>query len=172
MDPSFLQELFRDSRKLRKGTDTTAYEAFMGFYHAVTWRDPGVIGLLAFHAVYALACLLVCRHPTVHIGMFLLTCALSYSATYLNTFLAAHWRDFGFSQNYFDKHGVFMSSLFCAPLLLVAFSQMVSEEWGGALGRKGSASCSPCAHQFHFLPPPHTPRSSSPCLCPATCWSR
>ena len=125
MDPSFLQQLFADSRKLRKGTDTTAYEAFMGFYHAVRWRDPGVMCMLGFHVVYAALCLALRNHPTVHIVLFLLTCGLSYSATYINIYLAAHWRDFGFSQNYFDRHGVFLSSLFCAPLLLIAFAQMV-----------------------------------------------
>jgi hypothetical protein len=125
MDPAFLQKLFADSRKMRKGSDTTAYEAFMGFYHAVRWRDPGVVALLGFHVVFALTCLLVRRHPNAHIGMFLLACGLCYSATHLNALLAVHWRDVGFSQNYFDKHGVFMSSLFCAPLLLVVFAQMV-----------------------------------------------
>ena len=125
MDPSFLQQLFKDSRKMRKGSDTTAYEALMGFYHAVAWRDPGVVALLAFPVAYGLVCLALRNHPTVHIALFLLTCGLSYSATHVNTFLGARWRDFGFSQNYFDKHGVFMSSLFCAPLLLVVFAQMV-----------------------------------------------
>ena len=125
MDPAFLQKLFADSRKMRKGSDTTAYEAFMGFYHAVRWRDPGVLALLGFHVVFALVCLLVRRHPNAHIAMFLLACGLCYSATHINALLAVHWRDCGFSQNYFDRHGVFMSSLFCAPLLLVVFVQMV-----------------------------------------------
>jgi hypothetical protein len=126
MDPSsFMQKLFSDSRKLRKGADVTAYEAFMGFYHAVTWRDPGVMCLLGFHVVYAAVCIAFRNSPNAHIALFLLTCALNYSASHINTFMAKHWRDFGFSQNYFDRHGVFLSSLFCAPLLLIAFGQMV-----------------------------------------------
>lgn len=143
MDPAFLQKLFADSRKMRKGSDTTAYEAFMGFYHAVRWRDPGVLALLGFHVVFALTCLLVRRHPNAHIAMFLLACGLCYSATHLNALLAVHWRDCGFSQNYFDKHGVFMSSLFCAPLLLVVFAQMVRLRWRPPAGPPG-------------CPPPHT----------------
>ena len=150
MDPSFLQQLFKDSRKMRKGADTTAYEALMGFYHAVAWRDPGVMALLAFPVAYGLVCLALRNHPTVHIALFLLTCGLSYSAAPVNAFLGARWRDFGFSQNYFDKHGVFMSSLFCAPLLLIAFAQMVR-------GESAAAAAARCKH------PPHSqPRSFSP----------
>jgi len=181
MDPSFLQQLFADSRKMRKGSDTTAYEAFMGFYHAVRWRDAGVMALLGFHAVYATVCLLLRRHPTVHIALFLLTCGLSYSATHINVYLAAHWREYGFSQNYFDRHGVFMSSLFCAPLLIVAFAQMVRlpcdalRAFGGACG---CCCCCPRPRQCHHGAPHLTPLnrthttpfcSSTPWRYPATC---
>ena len=145
MDPSFLQELFKDSRKMRKGTDTTAYEALMGFYHAVRWRDAGVVALLSFHALFATVCLLLRTRPMVHGALFLLACGLSYSATHINTYLAVHWRDFGFSQNYFDRHGVFMSSLFCMPLLLVAFAQMVRGVGGGPHPRTRT----PWSHFFH-----------------------
>ena len=154
MDPSFLQQLFADSRKLRKGTDTTAYEAFMGFYHAVRWRDPGVMCMLGFHVVYAALCLALRNHPTVHIALFLLTCGLSYSATHINIYLAAHWRKFGFSQNYFDRHGVFLSSLFCAPLLLIAFAQMVRVHmWQQMYSDAPSTSLHNCSTHAAPLPP-------------------
>ena len=121
------------AKGVRAGRDISAYEAFMGFYHAVTWSDPGVAAILCFHILYAIACSAACWLPVEAQGaMFLLTCGLVYAASSINAYLAhtegrvPRWSTHGFTQNYFDKQGVFMAHVYCAPLLLIAFAQMVS----------------------------------------------
>jgi len=140
MSESVFKSLLRDilgkdgvAKGVRAGRDITAYEAFMGFYHAVTWSDPGVTAILCFHILYAIACASASWLPVEAQGaMFLLTCGFVYSASYINSYLAGaegkipRWSTHGFTQNYFDKQGVFMAHIFCAPLLIIAFAQMVS----------------------------------------------
>jgi hypothetical protein len=41
-----------------------------------------------------------------------------YMAERINTLAAANWDSFS-TQNYFDKHGVFISTLWSTPLLLI-----------------------------------------------------
>ena len=48
-----------------------------------------------------------------------------YAAEFLNRQAAAHWQEFA-GQNYFDKHGVFVSLVFCAPLLAAAFVILIN----------------------------------------------
>jgi hypothetical protein len=59
---------------------------------------------------------------------FVLICGSVYLAPHLNSLLAANWQLLGFSQNYFDSRGVFISAMYSAPLLFIAFLQMVSFE--------------------------------------------
>jgi hypothetical protein len=50
-----------------------------------------------------------------------------FSVRYINEALRLRWQELGFTQNYFDKHGVFISFVFSLPLLLIGMVQMVSE---------------------------------------------
>ena len=85
------------------------------------------------HSFTALACLpfpyscglvplsvqVLTRHNnTVQIGLFVSIMASVYMAERLNTFAAANWESFS-TQNYFDKRGVFISTLWSTPLLLI-----------------------------------------------------
>lgn len=94
---------------------------------------------------------------------FVLICGSVYLAPHLNSLLAANWQLLGFSQNYFDSRGVFISAMYSAPLLFIAFLQMVSSEsshkWSAesscgdhldliGIGSPGLCSCT------RFFPPP------------------
>jgi len=50
---------------------------------------------------------------------------LVYSAEWLNRLGSTHWRSFA-TQNYFDERGVFISVLFSAPLLVIAFGLLIN----------------------------------------------
>ena len=43
----------------------------------------------------------------------------------LNQIGNSRWRDFA-TQNYFDKNGIFMGIMICAPLLIVCFVMLVT----------------------------------------------
>lgn len=59
------------------------------------------------------------RHNNnVQIGLFVAIMASIYMAERLNTLAAANWESFS-TQNYFDRQGVFVSTLWSTPLLLI-----------------------------------------------------
>ena len=46
-------------------------------------------------------------------------------AEYLNTTGNARWQEFGITQNYFDRGGIFMGIMVCAPLLMVCLCMLI-----------------------------------------------
>lgn len=48
-----------------------------------------------------------------------------YMAERINALAAAHWREF-VGQNYFDSRGVFISIMYCTPLLFAAFFILIN----------------------------------------------
>ena len=47
-------------------------------------------------------------------------------AEILNGIGARRWKEFAITQNYFDKNGIFMGIMVCAPLLLVCLFMLIS----------------------------------------------
>ncbi|XP_010538916.1 PREDICTED: transmembrane protein 18-like [Tarenaya hassleriana] len=112
------------SGEIRSGL-RPAYENFMGFYHAIDWKEPWIMGLLAFHVVLLLVTLLSRKHLNFHMCLFLLALAGVYFAEGLNGFLGKNWKSFS-TQNYFDPHGVFLSVLWSGPLLVLAMIILIN----------------------------------------------
>ncbi|MDA9097542.1 hypothetical protein OAD67_00085 [bacterium] len=115
------EELLRSaSRQLKDaaGPDAlrSAYELYRGFYEAVNWGEPWLVAVLSFHVVM-LGVTWVTRKSELKQGLIFLLCAfLVRIAETLNTLASDHWQSFS-TQNYFDKDGVFTTSVFCAPLM-------------------------------------------------------
>jgi hypothetical protein len=61
------------SGELRTGFQP-AYDNFLGFFHAIDWKEPWIMGLMAFHALLLLVTLLSRRHLNFHMFLFLLAC--------------------------------------------------------------------------------------------------
>ncbi|KAL0700372.1 hypothetical protein Bca4012_056494 [Brassica carinata] len=121
------------SGELRTGFQP-AYENFMGFFHAIDWKEPWIMGLMAFHSLVLIVTLLSRRHLNFHMFLFLLACKLPFSSLFgrlrvhvggvyfaesLNRVLRRNWKSFS-TQNYFDPHGAFLSVLWSGPLLVIA----------------------------------------------------
>jgi hypothetical protein len=125
-----LQTQKREGRAaVRSASEGSAWEALVGFYNAVSWTERNMLILLAVLALYA--CIVVRENVradksvNLQIVLFLTTCGSIWVAQYGNAFFAKHWRAWGWTQNYFDKSGVFVSSVYCAPLCLLAFMQLI-----------------------------------------------
>ena len=58
------------------------------------------------------------RNNTAQMVLFVIIMAAVYMAERLNTIAAANWERFS-TQNYFDKQGVFVSTMWSMPLLLI-----------------------------------------------------
>jgi len=135
MDVSqFTELLSRNLDRSRLRDDSAFLDQLVGFVHAVDFREPAIVALLAFHVGVAALAVALRRAPNASAALFLGVCGLVLSAASLNEWLGRrgpapaalpNWKRAGFSQNYFDARGAFAAILFCAPLLLVALGQML-----------------------------------------------
>lgn len=112
------------STEFRSGL-TPAYNNFMGFFHAIDWKEPWLVCLLVFHAVMLLVTILSRRNINFQMCLFFLALAGVYLAERLNVILARNWKSFA-TQNYFDPHGVFLSVLWSGPLLIVSMVILIN----------------------------------------------
>lgn len=122
MDQLYAQ--FSKLPSVRK-SNAVIYDHLMGFYHAVSWsQDWWLFGILAFHVAYLLLVVFARRFYYLQVFLFAYGCVAILSLERANAYLAANWRLVA-SQNYFDKHGVFLSVVVAAPVLLVLSVQLV-----------------------------------------------
>ncbi|KAF3675125.1 putative psbP domain-containing protein 5, chloroplastic-like [Capsicum annuum] len=99
-----------------RSTLRPAYDNFIGFFHAIDWTEPWLIGLLSFHAMFLLVSIVSRKNINFQMFLFLFALGGVYGAERLNRILAANWKSFA-RQNYFDSHGIFLSTLWSGPLL-------------------------------------------------------
>ncbi|KAG4939467.1 hypothetical protein JHK82_045192 [Glycine max] len=120
-----------------------AYDNFIGFFHAIDWKEPWLMGLLGFHVVLLLVAIISRKKTNFQMFLFLLTwlgldnrssgttiglytkVAGVYFAESLNRFLGKNWKSFS-SQNYFDPRGLFMSVLWSGPLLVISMIILIN----------------------------------------------
>lgn len=91
----------------------------LAFVHAVDWTEPWLIGLMAFHLVLLVVAIATRKQGNTQAVLFFGTLVSVYFAERLNSFLLRHWRSFA-TQPYFDSHGVFISTVWSGPLLLIS----------------------------------------------------
>jgi hypothetical protein len=106
------------SSELRTGFKP-AVDNFIGFFHAIDWKEPWLISLMVFHLVVLITVVVSRKNTNFQMVLFLLALSGVYFAEKLNNLLANNWKNFS-TQNYFDKHGVFFSVLWSGPLLVIA----------------------------------------------------
>ncbi len=80
---------------------------------------------MAFHVILWLTVFLIRKNNTAQMVLLCLICALVYASQYFNAYAADHWEALGFTQDYFDINGVFLSFVFSMPLLGLAAFQLV-----------------------------------------------
>ncbi|XP_077246970.1 uncharacterized protein LOC143886747 isoform X2 [Tasmannia lanceolata] len=102
-----------------------AYENFMGFFHAIDWKEPWLICLVSFHVVVLLTVIISRRNVNFQMCLFLMALTCVYLAQNINSFLGKNWKSFA-GQNYFDPHGIFLSTVWSGPLLVIAIIILVN----------------------------------------------
>ncbi|XP_059452932.1 uncharacterized protein LOC132183598 [Corylus avellana] len=112
------------SAELRSGL-RPALDNFLGFFHAIDWKEPWLACLMGFHIVLLLLTILSRKNVNFQMFLFLLALAGVYFAENLNRFLGQNWKSFA-GQNYFDPSGVFLSTLWSGPLLVIAIIILVN----------------------------------------------
>ncbi|CAN6555439.1 unnamed protein product [Malus baccata var. baccata] len=112
------------SADLRSGL-APAVNNFLGFFHAIDWTEPWLMGLMGMHLVLLIVAITSRRNLNFQMFLFLLALAGVYLAERLNSFLRANWKSFA-GQDYFDEGGVFLSTLWSGPLLVIAIIILVN----------------------------------------------
>eukprot|EP00586_Coscinodiscus_wailesii_P021151 CAMPEP_0172498652 /NCGR_PEP_ID=MMETSP1066-20121228/115292_1 /TAXON_ID=671091 /ORGANISM="Coscinodiscus wailesii, Strain CCMP2513" /LENGTH=251 /DNA_ID=CAMNT_0013272017 /DNA_START=78 /DNA_END=833 /DNA_ORIENTATION=+ len=105
----------------------TAREHFDAFKTAINWSEPFVLGLICFDLAVICATVAAIMSGNFNFRVFLLVtiCGVVYSAEWFNSYGRGNWESFA-SQDYFDKQGVFIGIMLCAPLLVCSFCMLVS----------------------------------------------
>ncbi|KAL6520414.1 hypothetical protein OROMI_032594 [Orobanche minor] len=112
------------SAELRSGLQP-ACDTFVGFFHAIDWKEPWLICLISFHVLLLLVAFFSRKNINFQMSLFLVALGGVYLAERLNQFLAGNWRSFA-GQNYFDPNGLFLSVLWSGPLLVIAIVILVN----------------------------------------------
>ncbi|KAI3937377.1 hypothetical protein MKW98_001948 [Papaver atlanticum] len=121
----FMSDLVeRSSGELRTGLQP-AVDIFIGFFHAIDWKEPWLIGLILFHVALLLTTILSRKNINFQMCLFLVALAGVYFAENINTILASNWKSFA-GQNYFDPRGIFLSVLWSGPLLIISIIVLVN----------------------------------------------
>jgi hypothetical protein len=104
---------------LQKEIAANLTEPVVGFIHAVSWREPWLICLVVFHTSLLVLSIVSRKHSNMQMGIFFLAFLGVFSAERLNSFLQRHWKHFAY-QPYFDSQGLFLSTVWSGPLLVVS----------------------------------------------------
>ncbi|KAH9254427.1 hypothetical protein BASA81_007540 [Batrachochytrium salamandrivorans] len=122
-----VDQLYAQYSKLpsMRKSNAVIYDHIMGFYHAVSWsQDLWLFGIFGFHVAYLLLVVFARKFYYLQVFLFAYGCLAILSLERANEYLANNWRLVA-SQNYFDKHGVFLSVIVAAPVLLVLSVQLL-----------------------------------------------
>jgi hypothetical protein len=103
-------------------TSLSFYDA--EFQSAVNWEERWIQGLLASHVLLLILVLLLRKDVNAQTIIFFTICVMVLLAERINSYCAMSWRSFA-SQNYFDRHGAFITVMMSGPLLFIAFVQLV-----------------------------------------------
>ena len=124
----FAQDLeahFTDMMKQGSRAPQDAYEHMQAFLAAIDWSERWIQGILASHCVLFLVSIVWRKNIDVQMAVLGIIVMLVFGSERLNAMGNVHWRSFA-TQNYFDGHGTFAGAVFCAPLLFIAFCQLIN----------------------------------------------
>lgn len=105
----------------------TPMEHIQAFSAAITWNEPFIKCLVAFQLLVVISAIILTRRGGLYsrMGFMVFIGIIVRLAERLNVIGANRWRDFA-TQNYFDRNGIFMGIMICAPLLVVCFWMLFS----------------------------------------------
>lgn len=89
----------------------------------VRFLDPPILGLILFFVIWSNLFWRVRHNILLSSVQFALSCFAIYVTAPLNSYLAAHWQDFGFSRDYFDPRCEFALTFWAIPMIV--FSSLI-----------------------------------------------
>jgi len=91
---------------------------YWGYVKSIDWYDPWLICLILGHITLLATAILTRNHNTFQTVLFFLLLVVVYFSENINEIAAANWQKFS-KQQYFDVNGLFISTFFSIPVLLI-----------------------------------------------------
>lgn len=104
---------------------TDFYEHYSAFKSAINWKENFIKCLVLTHIVFFILVVYTRKNIDLQTFFFFIICISVYFSEWINTWCSDNWQLFA-TQDYFDKKGAFAGIMFSAPLLCIAFFQLVS----------------------------------------------
>lgn len=83
----------------------------------IDWCDPWIVLLILFHLMVTVTVFVTRSRNNFQLVLFLFLLALVYCSENINKIASDNWKLFS-KQQYFDANGLFLSFVFCIPVLL------------------------------------------------------
>ena len=91
----------------------------------MNWTEPWLRALMGFHCLLFLVAIVWRKNVDLQMAVLGVVSILVFCSEQINALAGENWHSFS-TQNYFDEHGAFAGALFCAPLLCIAFFQLIN----------------------------------------------
>ncbi|XP_002986406.2 transmembrane protein 18 [Selaginella moellendorffii] len=111
-------ELRRQWDYVASAPDGALLGPVFSFLRAVDWMEPWLLLLIIFHAGLLTVAIRTRENNNMQMLLFTFGLLSVYSAEKINTLLARNWERFS-RKPYFDRDGVFVSTVWSGPLLLI-----------------------------------------------------
>jgi len=104
----------------------TPWEHIQAFRAAITWGEPFIVCIAAFHAMMLGATVFILKRDGSkgRLAWLIVISLMVMSSERLNRYGSHNWESFA-TQDYFDNNGLFVSLFFSAPLLILSFGILV-----------------------------------------------
>ncbi|RYH19948.1 hypothetical protein EON65_25130 [archaeon] len=120
-----LEDQVKNLIKTHGRVPKSMWESVQAFSYAIDWQENFIRSLIAIHVVLFVTVLLTRKNVELQFAILCVISLTVYFSERINAWAGLHWREFA-SQNYFDHEGVFSGLFLAAPLLFIAFVQLVS----------------------------------------------
>ncbi|EAY23463.1 hypothetical protein TVAG_071270 [Trichomonas vaginalis G3] len=111
------------------GSHTPEYQVdIKGIFAKVKWTDIPIVTTIILYLILLIIALKVRRNPRRRTIVFVLCLGITLGIGQLGPIMEKNWKIFGFSDNYFDEFGVFLTFFFALPPVFIAIlllSQLV-----------------------------------------------
>ncbi|KAJ7524014.1 hypothetical protein O6H91_18G073100 [Diphasiastrum complanatum] len=125
---ALVEELRADMRRQWKQfwrIEGSFLQPVIGFVSSVDWTEPWLLALMIFHVYLLVVSIKSRKDNNLQMGIFFFGFVGIYFAERLNVLLARSWNRFA-RHPYFDQSGVFLSTVWSGPLLLISIVILVS----------------------------------------------
>lgn len=118
-DDDYFQKImeFKKSEIPKDAVSTTEIDSIAKFLAHIDWSEPWLQGLVAFHIISFFVVILTRKRVNFQGTLFVILLISIGLTEKTNEYMASNYKQY-FKQQYFDSHGMFISFVYSAPVLV------------------------------------------------------